>query len=325
MCFGIFTSCSKDPEIQKKSGLPDLIFPEVVHPVDNQPNAIRWELGKKLFYDRALSRDSSISCASCHNPDLAFSDKVSFSKGVDGLIGTRNAPTLGNVAYHPYYTREGGVKTLEMQILVPVQEHNEFDFNIVEIGYRLAKDSNYVQLAKRAYDRNPDYFVITRAISVFERSLISKNSRFDQYLNGNKTILNNSEIQGANLFYSSKTGCSGCHDGFNFSNYSFENNGLYINYTDPGRKRLTGKSADEALFKVPTLRNIELTAPYMHDGSFNDLKSVINHYNSGGQNHPHKSELIRPLHLTEYEMDCLVAFLKSLTDESFINNPIFHE
>ena len=125
------------------------------------------------------------------------------------------------------------------------------------------------------------------------------------------------------LFFSDRLSCTTCHSGFNFTNYSFENNGLYVEYADPGRFRLTGDTIDEALFKVPTLRNIEVTAPYMHDGSIFSLEEVVEHYNSGGNNHMHKSQLVKPLQLTTAEKEELVAFLKSLTDYDFLTNPKF--
>lgn len=294
-------------------------------PDDNLFTQERWELGKKLFYDPVMSLDSTISCSSCHQAELAFSDDVSFSLGVEDRLGTRNSPSLANVAYHPYYTREGGVPTLEMQILVPIQEHNEFDFNIVLLAERLTRDSTYVSMSKRAYDREPDAFVITRALANFERSLLSGYSPYDQFENyGDMTALTNSEINGMSLFFSERTNCSACHSGFNFTNYSFENNGLYEEYPDVGRFRLTGEEEDIAKFKVPSLRNVELTAPYMHDGSILTLEELIEHYNTGGKNHPHKSSLIKPLNLTDTEKKELVLFLKALTDMSFIHNPLFH-
>jgi cytochrome c peroxidase len=302
-------------------------FPEPIFPTDNEFTKARWDLGKKLFFDPVLSRDSSISCASCHFSEKAFSDTVAFSLGVDQAIGTRNAPTLANLAYHPYFTREGGIPTLEMQILVPIQEHNEFDFNIVLIVEKLQKDSTYQKMSRVAYHRGEmDAFVLTRAISTFERSLLSGNSRYDEFFFQNKNnALAEAEIRGMDLFFGEKTGCSNCHNDFNFTNYAFENNGLYKNYPDPGRFRLTGEVSDSAKFKVPTLRNIELTAPYMHDGSIETLEEIIMHYESGGKNHPNKSEMIEPFVLTETERDDLVLFLKTLTDESFINNPLFKE
>jgi cytochrome c peroxidase len=298
-------------------------FPAVVEPNDNTFSKIRWELGKKLFYDPILSSDSSISCASCHDAKVAFSDDVAKSIGVENRLGTRNAPTLANVAYHPYFTREGGVPTLEMQIFVPIQEHNEFDFNILLIAERLKNNPTYVQMAQEAYGRTPDAFVITRSLACFERTLLSGYSRYDQFINYNKNTLSKAEKRGMDLFFSDKTNCSSCHSGFNFTNYAFENNGLYETYADEGKFRLTQKEADRALFKVATLRNIALTTPYMHDGSMQTLKEVVQHYNAGGKKHPNQSDLIRPLNLTEREKNDLIAFLKSLTDESFTNNPLF--
>ncbi|MGB0863209.1 MAG: cytochrome-c peroxidase [Saprospiraceae bacterium] len=298
-------------------------FSSIEVPSDNQFSQKRWELGKKLFFDPIMSSDSSISCASCHSSSLAFSDDVTLSLGVNDRIGTQNAPTLANLAYHPYYTRAGGVPTLEMQILVPIQEHNEFDFNILLIVERLKNNPIYVQMASESYGREPNAFVITRALANFERSLISGYSRYDQFENYNKNTLSKSEQRGMDLFFSDKTNCSSCHSDFNFTNYAFENNGLYEEYTDEGRFRLTQNETDKALFKVPTLRNIELTSPYMHDGSFQSLEEVVEHYNSGGKNHPHKNALIQPLNLSNKEKKELVAFLKSLTDESFIKNPLF--
>jgi cytochrome c peroxidase len=272
-----------------------------------------------LFYYNILSIDSSISCASCHKPNLAFSDDRALSPGVKNRPGTRNAPSLTNVAYHPYFLREGGVPTLEMQVLVPIQEENEFNHNIVEIGKLLKQDPEYVKLSKLAYNREPDYYVITRALGVFERTLISGDSKYDKYKNKELT-LTTLEKQGLNLFFSEKTKCSSCHSGFNFTDYTFQNNGLYEDYNDIGRLRFSKDSSDLSLFKVPTLRNIEVTAPYMHDGSVKTLEDVINHYNTGGKKHVNKSDLIIPLQLTNEEKLSLIAFLKTLTDESFINN-----
>ena len=321
-------SCKKENAIEPVH-FPNLMeipsgFPDIMFPSDNEFTEERWTLGKKLFYDPIMSVDSTLSCASCHRQELAFADDVTFSLGVEQRLGTRNAPSLANVAYHPYFTREGGLPTLEMQVLVPIQEHNEFDFNIVLIGEKLVQDPNYVAMSQAAYNRSPNPFVITRALACFERSLLSGNSPYDQHLNhSNRAVLTNAEIRGMELFFSEKTNCSKCHGGFNFTNYAFENNGLYEQYEDEGRFRLTGEASDLALFKVPSLRNVALTAPYMHDGSLNSLKKVIEHYQSGGKNHVNKSELIEPFELSETEINDLVQFLNSLTDESFVTNPIF--
>lgn len=317
-CGKSFVEQTTEPLLEIPPGFPLPVFPD-----DNVLTEERWKLGKRLFFDSILSRDGTISCASCHAQDYAFSDGRVVSVGVEGRLGNRNAPSLANVAYHPYYTREGGVPTLEMQILVPIQEHAEFDFNILLAAERLNADSSYVQESWDAYDRAPDAFVITRAISCFERTLISGNSRYDAYIHGRKAALSGTEVMGKNLFFSERLACAACHSGFNFTNYAFENNGLYEVYADPGRFRLTGEEADRALFKVPSLRNVAITAPYMHDGSVPSLEAVIEHYNTGGKDHPHKSTLLKPLYLNATEKMALVAFLKSLTDDDFLSDPKF--
>ena len=301
-------------------------FPAVAYPEGNAHTEARWALGKKLFFDPVLSADSSISCASCHAPQLAFSDDKAVSLGVENRPGRRNSPTLANVAYHPYFTREGGVPTLEMQVLVPLQEHDEFDFNIVAAAERLQQIPEYAEMSQTAYARAPDAFVITRALACFERSLLSGDSPYDRYFYQNKyNALTAAQERGMTLFFSEKTGCADCHGGFNFTDYSFKNNGLYAEYADAGKFRLTGEEADKGVFKVPTLRNIALTAPYMHDGSLRTLDEVIEHYNAGGKTHPNRAESIRPLDLTAAEKEDLLAFLRSLTDLTFINNPLFSQ
>lgn len=328
LCAMLLAGCQKDvlPDINYNSNgiaVPEG-FPNIEFPDDNGFSEARWELGKKLFFEKRLSADGTVSCASCHQPHLAFSDDVSMSTGTAGKPGTQNAPTLTNVAYHPYFTRAGGVPSLEMQILVPFQEHNEFGLNIVDAAERLAMDDYYREMSLESYGRSFDYFVITRAIATFERSLVSGNSSYDQFFYQNvSTALSPSAWRGMQLFFSEKSHCSTCHSGFNFTNYSFQNNGLYDAYADQGRKRLTGIAEDLALFKVPTLRNVEMTAPYMHDGSLSSLEQVIEHYNSGGKPHANKGALISPLNLTRREKEDLAAFLRSLTDETFIHHPKF--
>lgn len=324
-CMTLLFACSQEetayvavPVLEVPKGFPDPEFP-----ADNDFTMVRWELGKRLFFDPILSSNQEVSCATCHMPELAFTDGMMLSEGVDGRKGTRNAPSLANVAYHPYFTREGGVPTLEMQVLVPIQEHAEFDFNILLVAESMLLDSSYVSQSKAAYDRPPDAFVITRAISTFERSLLSGNSTYDAYVQGQQNLFNPSELRGKNLFFSDRLSCSECHGGFNFTEYAFENNGLYTNYPDSGRFRFSGDTSDIALFKVPSLRNVSLTAPYMHDGSMATLEDVIEHYSQGGKPHIHKSELIRSLHLSSEEKADLISFLHTLTDQDFITNPNF--
>jgi len=299
-------------------------FPPIPFPEDNSFTSERWALGKRLFYDPVLSVDSSISCASCHQPNLGFSDDRTFSPGVENRPGTRNALPLINLAYHPYFLREGGLPTLEMQILVPIQEENEFAHNIVAIGEQLSEIPDYVAMSQAAYGRDPNPFVITRALATFERTLVSGNSPYDQWqFQGCGTALSPAQVRGHDLFFSERVGCGHCHGGINFTGYGFENNGLYEAYEDAGRMRFTNDPADSALFKVPTLRNIAVTAPYMHDGSLPDLRQVVQHYNSGGTNHGNKSAFVRPLGLSNEEVDDLVAFLESLTDLDFLVNAAY--
>ncbi|MDX1349917.1 MAG: cytochrome c peroxidase [Putridiphycobacter sp.] len=322
ICFGFISETFQHDKIEPYVlKLPEG-FPEPVIPENNQLTKERIELGRRLFYDPILSVDSSISCASCHNQSLGFADNRAISPGVEGRLAMRNAPTLTNVAYNPTLLFDGFLKTLEMQVLVPIEEHAEFANNIVEISEKLANDSLYSNLSRQAYNREIDPFVITRSISSFERTLISGNSKFDQQAYQGKNVMDRSEKRGMNLFFN-ELECASCHSGFNFTNFSTQNNGLYKVYTDTGRMRVTKLEQDRAMFKVPTLRNIELTAPYMHDGSIATLEEVVDHYQTGGKNHPNKSDKLKPFQLSKKEKHDLVNFLKCLTDTDFINNPDF--
>lgn len=320
VCLFLLCSCSWDPSEPKDNldFLDYMSIPQIVYPDDNPESEKAWELGKMLFYDSRLSKDGKVNCGSSHNPDLAFSDQSEVSLGAFNRPGARNASPLFNLGFHPYFTREGGVPTLEMQVLVPIQEFHEFNTNIVDLARELGKDTTYQRLSHEAYGRAFNHFVITRAISNFERSLISINSRFDQFARGEKSALSELEMEGMKLFFGDRAKCSGCHSGFNFTNYSFSNNGLYKEYSDPGRMRLTGNENDRSQFKVPSLRNVEVTAPYMHDGKTQTLSDVINHYSEGVQDNVSKSTQVEPLHLSNKEKKALVAFLKCLTDQEFL-------
>ncbi|MBI3240408.1 MAG: c-type cytochrome [Flavobacteriia bacterium] len=296
-------------------------FPAMTYPENNRLTQDRIDLGRKLFYDPILSRNNEISCASCHKQSLAFADSAAISPGIEGRLGNRNAPTLGNVGYNPTVLFDCFLETLEKQVLVPIQEHAEMDFNIVDVSKRMKADPKYVEMCKKAYDREPDAFVITRAISAFERTLISSNSKYDAFLQGKKR-LNAAEVRGKNLFFD-RLYCSQCHGGFNFTDFSVRNNGLFPIYADSGRMRVTNLEVDRDVVKVPTLRNSALTAPYMHDGRFKTLRDVLHHYESGGENHPNKSAIIQPFTLTPAEENDLIAFLKTLTDKQFLTDKRF--
>lgn len=282
----------------------------------------RKELGKQLFYDPILSRDSTVSCATCHKQELAFTDGLTKSLGIRNQEVSRNSPTLTNVGNRKHLLLDGVNPSLESQVGVPIQEHTEFDFNILLILDRLAKKPRYVELAKKGYGSEITEYVFRNSIATFERNLISDNAPFDKYMHGDKKALTKSQLRGKKLFFETLY-CAECHNGPDFTDERFTNNGLYEVYADTGRIRLTEKEVDRAIFRVPTLRNIEVTAPYMHDGSFKTLLEVIKHYESGGKNHPGKSTIIQPFSLTEKEREDLVHFLESLTDRDFLKNPEF--
>ncbi|MCG8327876.1 MAG: c-type cytochrome [Chitinophagales bacterium] len=323
-----FSSCQKDPKslldetpylLSIPNGFPTPSFPE-----DNELTVARVTLGKRLFYDPILSVDSTISCANCHKQELAFADDQAISPGVMGRKGFRNATTLTNIAYLSYVNKDGGVPKLDLQPIVPIEDHDEMAFTILEASDLLNTIPDYRDAFLKAYDKEASPFTITRSLGAFMRTFISGNSYYDQYKQG----LNNlsaDALAGMNLFFSEQTNCSSCHSGFNFTDNSFRNNGLYEDYSDWGRRRVTLLMEDDGKFRVPTLRNIALTAPYMHDGSLADLEMVVQHYNNGGSNHTAKDSLIRPLNLSETEQHQLIAFLNTLTDTSFIHNPEFNQ
>jgi cytochrome c peroxidase len=313
--------CKEDSPVPYELNIPEW-FPLMEIAEDNQPTKARVELGRKLFYEPLLSLDSSVSCSSCHHPQNAFTDGLSLSIGVDGALGMRNSPTLANIGFTPSLFHDGGVETLELQAQSPIFSVDEMHFTIAGFLARIESDEEYESMFREAYGREPDAFGISRAIASFERTLISGNSRFDQYeYQGIPDALSEQELRGKALFFSAETECSSCHVPPLFTNYEFENIGLYSTYADSGRARISHLTQDRGKFKVPTLRNVEVTAPYMHNGSIASLEEVVAHFNSGGVGHPNQSVYVKHLNLTNQAKADLVAFLKSLTDQSFLNNP----
>lgn len=325
------SGCSRDQSLQ----VPEMTaytldippgFPNPEIPGDNQLTENRVKLGKMLFFDKTLSLDSTISCGSCHFQEFAFTDPKPRSIGVNDSLSIRNSMPLFNLAYAQSLFWDGGVPTLELQVLAPIEDHREMNLGLQEAVNRIQANPKYVEWFQKAYSRTPDLYGLVRAIAAFERTMISGNSRYDQYaFQGKKSALNEAELRGMTVFFGETAECFHCHTGFNFTDQSFQNNGLYAEYIDQGRGRITSRTSDIGRFKVPSLRNIEKTAPYMHDGSFNTLEDVINHYMSGGKNHPNQSPLIRPFTLSSQEKSDLIAFLKSLTDDSFLQNPKFQQ
>lgn len=328
---GISFSCVKKETSPPKNLIPEeddnytyqvpSYFPKLNYPHDNPPTKSKFLLGKKLFFDKLLSKDNSVSCASCHSAHLAFSDSIQYSTGTAGQIGERNSPTLTNIGYNARFFWDGGVPSLELQALAPLDNHKEFNLPYDSLVFRLKKNAIYREMFKKTFNQEPDLNTYCKALACYQRAMISGNSKFDEYhYKGNTHALSPSELNGYNLFFSDLTNCSDCHSGFNFTSGGFENNGLYLHYPDQGRYKITGYITDLAKFKVPTLRNIALTAPYMHDGSILTLANVIEHYNQGGKGHSNQSKKIKPLNLNAQQKTDLINFLKTLTDEKFITN-----
>jgi cytochrome c peroxidase len=288
-------------------------------PADNQLSEAKIELGRALFFDKRLSKTDKVSCATCHDPRFAFTDRKPVSEGVNGGKTMRNAPSLLNVGYQPTFMFDAHIPTLEQQVIVPIQEHVEMDMKMKDLIEKLKSIPSYQEQAKKIFGREFDAYVLTRSISAFERTLISQNSRFDQYMRGDKKVLSKDEIEGYKLF-SKKLYCTTCHAYPSFTTNKAENNGLYNNYgEDQGRFRIHNDSSDIGKFKVPSLRNVELTFPYMHDGSLGTLEKVISHYESGGKGHVNQHKSIQRFSLNELERKQLVLFLRTLTDTLFLS------
>lgn len=314
-------ACRKDPglevieqdspfALQLPPGFP---YPNI--PADNPLTTASVQLGKALFFDPRLSGDGTLSCASCHFPDHAFSDTVALSLGVEGRIGLRNSPSLGNVAYHTSFFRDGGVPSLELQVIAPIHDPLEMDYDIQVAAAALRNEQPYERLSMLAYGRPFDAWVLTRAIANYERTLISGWSRWDRWMLGDATAMTIGEVRGWQLFNSSALQCNACHSGFDLKDNEFHNVGQYLEYNDPGRERITLQVGDNGKFKTSSLRNVALTGPYMYDGSMTSLSEVIDHFGSGGLPHPNRSTLLQPFTLNAEEKADLIAFLHALNDE----------
>ncbi len=264
--------------------------------------------GKELFFDKQLSSNGKVSCASCHIPKYYFTNRKQKGIGVNGKTSLRNVPSLYNVVDLPYFMYDGGPKTLEMQVLIPLQDSAEMNMHVGTLLNRLKKNKKYQLKSQKLYKRSFDAYVLTRSLSNYQKSLVSKNSKFDQFKR-NEVKFTKSEIEGFELFQSLK--CVSCHSGKNLTNSRFKDNGLTVkNENDLGRFRVSQKSFDKWKFKVPSLRNVEMTSPYMHNGSIRTLEEVINLYE--------KSEIksVRIRKLSSVEKFELISFLKTLTDRS---------
>ena len=305
----ILGSCVPDESVFE--GL-NTTYPVLEYPADNPNNAAAASLGERLFFDPILSVDSSISCGSCHKPELGFATNDRVTPGVGGVLGKRNSPSLLNVGFQPYFMREGGVPSLEMQVLVPLGDATEMAHNVVDAVRRLNRNTSYRNEFLTVYGDTASAFLLVRALANFERTLVDFDAPFDHFIQGDATSLSNEAIKGGKLFYG-KAACVQCHSGVLLTDFGFANNGTAIvDSTDYGRELLTNESGDRYVFKVPSLRKVQITAPYMHDGSVSTLADVVEQYNTGGANHSYTDSRIEPLGLSGSEKAQLVAFLEAL-------------
>jgi cytochrome c peroxidase len=298
-------------------------------PSDNPLTEEGIHLGKMLFYEKMLSNDQSMSCASCHLQSNSFNDPNQFSQGTNGAFGDRNAMSIINLAWNTSLFWDGRRTTLEEQAHDPVTNQIEMRNDWNTVVTRLQNSSKYTSLFFNAFGTSTiDSNLVTKAIAQFERSMISFNSPYDGFFyGGDTTLLNASQKRGFDLFFG-QAECVHCHGGPLLTDNSFKNNGLDAFLTDLGRGGFTGNSADNGKFRVPTLRNIAKSGPYMHDGRFSTLEQVIEHYNSGviGTSpnlDPDMATYVPGLNLTSQDKLDLVNFLKTFTDNSFLNNMNF--
>jgi len=311
----------------------DLILDPVI-PSNNPQTEEGIALGKKLFFDPILSADNTLACAGCHSPSNAFTDDTRFSDGIDGLFGNRNSMPLFNLAwnYDNKFFWDGRESGLENQAFKPVINPIEMHTTWAAVTEKLQQHSEYPELFNAAFGTATiDSVLVSKAIAQFERTLISANSKFDKYLLGT-TTLTPEETNGFNIFMDeSKGDCFHCHGSDNnplWTDNKFHNNGLDAMFSDLGFGKVTGDPADNGKFRSPSLRNLAFTAPYMHDGRFETLEDVINHYSEGLQNSPTIDPLMKKVsqggvQLSSQEKADLKAFLLTLSDADFINNSNF--
>lgn len=292
-------------------------------PADNELTEERAQLGKRLFFDAQLSRTGKVSCGTCHRQEHAFSDPAPVSEGVDGLTGTRNAPSIANLAWGQSFFWDGRSPTLEDQAGRPIQDAHEMDAALEDVVAKLREDATYTDAFLAAYGTEPTELSLRQALASFVRTLVSAGSPYDRFVRGDDTALGDAATRGKKLFFGEKGDCFHCHAPGMLTNEGFFNNGTFEDGGDTGREAVTGRVGDRGKFKVPGLRNVAVTAPYMHDGSLRTLADVIEHYTRGGRGHPTTDPQIQPLKLSASDKQDLLAFLESLTDEAFLKDARF--
>ncbi|WP_420149547.1 cytochrome-c peroxidase [Spirosoma sp.] len=305
-------------------------FPDVIYNLTNNPLTVEGvALGKALFYDPQLSRDSTVSCAFCHQQFAAFghSDHA-LSHGIDSKFGTRNVPGLQNLAWEREFFWDGGVTSLDELAMTPIQNPVEMDLKFADALSRVQKSPKYPAMFKAAFGSDTVTTArFLKSISQFLLTLVSADSRYDKYVRKEAGgELTSDELAGLNLFQQK---CATCHATDLFTDRSYRNNGLPVSaINDQGRYVVTLNEADRLTFKVPSLRNVERTFPYMHDGRFTTLEQVLDHYRSGVKDSPTLDSVLKAngklgIALTDTEKKQVIAFLKTLTDDTFINNRAF--
>jgi len=315
-------------------------FPNPIIPPDNPMTEEGIALGRMLFYDPILSSDSTMSCASCHNQQLSFTDGAATSVGVLGMNGRRSAMPLINLAFNPNgFFWDGRAATLEEQALVPIEDHLELNDSWENVENKLRNHPQYPRRFRQAfgveYASEITRDLAVKAIAQFERTLISYQSRFDKVVWEQQGWPTELEQEGRDLFFietaeqtDAHPGCSHCHGSPLFTENNFSNNGIedvedLNGFSDKGLGEVTGVVQHNGEFRAPTLRNIALTAPYMHDGRFETLEEVLDHYASGGHGVANQDANIQAFTLTEHQKEAMIAFLEMLTDTTFTNNPAF--
>lgn len=304
--------CSTSQDLNARVQIPS--------PSDNPQTDAKIALGRQLFFDKRLSLNGTVSCATCHDPRKAFTDNLAKSQGIHGQLSERNAPSLLNAAFLKTAMFDAHLQTLELQVIVPIQEPVEMGHNMKNLIKQLRQIPEYQAAAQAIYGRDFDAWVLTRSISAFERSLLSMNAPFDQFMAGNQRAMSASQKAGWKLF-SEELYCTKCHPAPYFTTFEAANNGLYADYngkTDQGRFRIHLDSTDIGKFKIPSLRNLPLTFPYMHDGSLQTMDAVLAHYQKGGAKHPLQNKEIIAFELSPKEKEQLLSFFNALVDTSYL-------
>ena len=327
----IMQACKQQPDkADENNELPYIKYSNLPNIIENPDNKITFdkaELGRHLFFENELSRDKTMSCSICHQPKNAFTSKgmpLSYTSG--GLSDSRNVPPIFNIGFYTTYNWDGHSTSLEDMIHQDFTAITIFQNNIDTVVRRISDIPKYKQLYFKAYGTDKITIEgLTDAIATFVRTIISGNSKYDKYVRGEKSALNESEIRGMKLFMSDRAQCSVCHTPPLFTDLKFHNTAITTHYFDFGRYYVTKDYKDRGKFRTPTLRNIAVTPPYMHNGELETLEDVIEHYSHGGRPFINKSEFIKKRNFTIGERRDLIAFLKALTDSTLITSERYED